>query len=405
MKGAARQQRGTRFRSDSQQPIPRKVDGLAHGWAAARLAHILLVLVAVLPAPASAQPQTGRPLIGAYVWGGLLNGKPTIENFHDSVKFVLDHGFEAVRFAVTPGSLPSYGVPSCAATDQMRCALKSLLDAPVFDDARLKLVVITLHDFSFGQRPMVDAEFLEQHRAALVQEYRAGLAAVSERFANRNTTVVISNWEGDNVVYCGSVYRFATAVRFAAECQGQATGNIERRMQGLVAWLKLRSELVDEVRRDSPPLTLLHAPEVNNVVLFEHRCRHQCDPSATVFGRLGELPGLRLCSYSAYDSVRENLLATALARLSAVCPTVILGEVGIRTPDVSSAEADKRAKAVIDQVRGASVKVPLAIIVWNAFEARASRDAGYGLFEEDGRPRTFRFWREMLPSRSSPPPP
>jgi hypothetical protein len=120
---------------------------------------------------------------------------------------------------------------------------------------------------------------------------------------------------------------------------------------------------------------------------------------------LGELPGLRLCSYSAYDSVRENLLSTALTRLSAVCPTIILGEIGIRTPDVLSAEADKHAKSVIDQVRRASIKVPFAIIVWNAFEARPSRDAGYGLFEEDGRPRTFRFWRQMLPSQSSPPPP
>jgi hypothetical protein len=399
------QQRAARIRSASQQPISRKGDGLVHGWAGARLALLLVALVAALPAPGSAQPQTGRPLVGAYIWGGLLNGKPTIGNFHASLKFVLDHGFEAVRFSVTPGSLTSYGVPSCAATEQMRCALKSLLDAPIFDDARLKLVVITLHDFSFGQRPMVDAEFLEQHRAALIREYRAGLAAISERFANRKTTVIVSNWEGDNVVYCGSVYRFATVVQFAVECQGQAANNVMRRMQGFVAWLKLRSELVDEVRRNSPALTLLHAPEVNNVVLFEHRCRHQCDRSATVFGRLGELPGLRLCSYSAYDSVRENLLSTALTRLSAVCPTIILGEIGIRTPDVLSAEADKHAKSVIDQVRRASIKVPFAIIVWNAFEARPSRDAGYGLFEEDGRPRTFRFWRQMLPSQSSPPPP
>lgn len=400
-----RQQPGARIGSAGQQPISRDGDGLVHGWAGARLALLLLVLIPVLPAPGSAQPQTGRPLVGAYVWGGLLNGRPTIENFHASVKFVLDHGFEAVRFTVTPGSLASYGVPSCAAIDQMRCALKSLLDAPVFDDARLKLVVITLHDFSFGQRPMVDVDFLEQHREALIREYRAGLAVIAERFASRETTVVISNWEGDNIVYCGSVYRFATVVQFAVDCQGQATGNVERRMQGFVAWLKLRFELVDEARRNSPALNLLHAPEVNNVVLFEHRCRHQCDPSATVLGRLGELPGLRLCSYSAYDSMRENLLATALARLSAVCPTIILGEVGVRAPDVSSAEADKRAKVVIDQVRRASVKAPFAIIVWNAFEARASRDAGYGLFEEDGRPRTFRFWREMLSPQSSPPPP
>lgn len=372
---------------------------------AVRLALLLLALVAGLPAPGSAQPRSARPLVGAYVWGGLLNGKPTVENFHDSVKFVLDHGFEAVRFAVTPGSLTSYGVPSCAAADQMRCALKSLLDAPVFDDERLKLVVITLHDFSFGQRPMVDADFLERHRAALVQEYRAGLAVISQRFANRKTTVVISNWEGDNIVYCGSVYRFATIEQFAVDCRGQAASNVEHRMQGFVAWLKLRSELVDEARRNSPAVSLLHAPEVNNVVLFEHRCRHQCDPSATLLGRLGELPGLRLCSYSAYDSVRENLLSAALTRLSTVCPAIMLGEIGIRTPDVSSAQADKRAESVIDQVRHASVPLPSAIIVWNAFEARASRDAGFGLFEEDGRPRTFRFWREMLPSRSSPPPP
>lgn len=370
---------------------------------AVRLTLLLLALVAGLPAPGSAQPQTGRPLVGAYVWGGLLHGTPTIENFHESVKFLLDRGFEAVRFAVTPGSLASYGVPSCAATEQMRCALKPLLDTPVFDDARLKLVVITLHDFSFGQRPMVDTDFLEQHRAALAEEYRAGLAAIAERFANRKTTVVISNWEGDNVVYCGSVYRFATVEQFAADCREQKADNVEHRMQGFIAWLKLRSELVDEVQRNSPAATLLHAPEVNNVVLFEHRCRHQCDPSATVLGRLRELPGLRLCSYSAYDSVRENLLAAALTRLSAVCPAIMLGEVGIRAPAVSSAEADLRAKSVIDQVRRASPQVPFAIIVWNAFEARASRDAGYGLFEEDGRPRTFRFWREMLPARPSPP--
>jgi hypothetical protein len=372
---------------------------------AVRLALLLLAFVAGLPPPGSAQPSAGRPLVGAYVWGGLLNGAPTIANFHDSVKFVLDHGFEAVRFAVTPGSLTSYGVPACAAAVQMRCALKSLLDAPVFDDARLKLVVITLHDFSFGQKPMVDAAFLEKHRAALVQEYRTGLAAISERFANRKTTVVISNWEGDNVVYCGSVYRFATVEQFAADCRGHPAGNVEKRMQGFVAWLKLRSELVDEAHRNNPAVTLLHAPEVNNVVLFEHRCRHQCDPSATVLGRLGELPHLRLCSYSAHDSVRENLLATALTRLSAVCPTIMLGEIGIRAADTSPTAADNRAESVIDQVRRASVPLPSAIIVWNAFEARTSRDAGFGLFEEDGRPRTFRFWRELLPSRSSPLPP
>lgn len=347
------------------------------------------------------------PLIGAYVWGGLIDGGHGVDRFQRSVAFVLDHGFEAVRFTVTPNSIKQYGVDDLCRDDRHdACFLRAMLDGKTFDDPRLKLVMVTLHDFTSQPDHMLDPDFIASHRDAIRAETADALEVLAKRFAGHNVQVIVSNWEGDNLVYCGAVYAFARDSKASAQCLAKVGGEegLVRRLTGFANWIALREEAMNTIQRKYTNLAIEQAPEF---VVFnltgspQWQCSTLCKQQLTVLAKFTQGRKLPMCSYSAYDSLKAGTLDADLDRIDQICSKVVLGEVGFRQRD--NDKSDPADYARLERAIADHANVIPAIIYWNAFESPDSSDKGFGLYRGDGSPRNVRALPNALAPKGSRP--
>jgi hypothetical protein len=301
---------------------------------------------------------------------------------------LLGKGFTALRFTVTPASLTDYGLTpdSCHGENRSPCYLEKLLDSPAFDDARLRLLMITLHDFvSAADEHIVDPAFLASHRGEILRETEEDLDLIGRRFSNRRVAVVISNWEGDNLVYCGHTFQFAIDARFNSTCAARLGGDFAARLRGFQQWVALRDEAIQRIRRDYPGLDVVQAPEFSNLNMFGEDCRTQCNPLWTVFATLASRP---VCSYSAYDSSGRRTLGKDLPRILAKCGRLIIGELGFQRKG-NDLKALSKSYA---QAAGALVPFDdrlTGIFLWHAFENSQSNQ-GFALYDHSGRDANVR---------------
>ena len=348
------------------------------------------------------------PLIGAYVWGGMLDGGHGVDRFQRSVGFLLDHGFEAVRFTVTPPSIKQYGIDDLCSNDRRDgCYLRAMLDGKVFDDARLKLVMVTLHDFASQPDHMLDPDFIAAHRDAIRAETSDALEVLAKRFAGRNVQVIVSNWEGDNMIYCGQVYAFARDRKAADQCLAKIGGEagLVHRLEGFASWIALRESAINDIQRKYTNLAIEQAPEF---VVFnltgspQWQCTTLCKAGLTVLAKFTQGQKLPMCSYSAYDSLKAGTLDADLDRIGQICSKVVLGEVGFRQRDGDNSNPPsdyaKLERAVADHAGTLT-----AMIYWNAFESADSTDKGFGLYRGDGSPRNVRALPSALAPKGSKP--
>lgn len=359
---------------------------------------LLLAMLAAWPAGrASAQPAEApaagtpvAPLVVPYLWGGMLeasggaNAGAGVARFHRSVGFLLDHGFQAVRFTVTTAALPELGLAGglCRAEQGIACPLEAALADPVFDRPELGLLMVTLHEArareALGEGLSAAAE------DDLAAEFSLALDVLWRRFRGRRLRVVVSNWEGDNMVHCGSVARYARQADFAARCETGAGDGVDLRLARFMAWMALRDRAVAAARRRHPAFDLEHAPEFNIARLGPDNCNTRCDVRRTVFEAIAREGGRKLCSYSAYNSTNRGLLAEDLPRLLRGCERLILGELGFDAARQGQEGARRGFALAAEAVARFPGRVP-AVVVWNAFNRAGSeaRDR-HGLFDADG---------------------
>lgn len=362
------------------------------------LAAACLALGLVVPAGAGA-----APLIGAYLWGGLLGGRQAPDAFDASLGFLLDRGFTAVRFAVGPKTLEGYGFDAraCGAQPSLPCMLDPFLRARSLDDPRLRMVMITLHDSFVTRSTSYDPGAVARSADAILADHAAALAALEHRFAGKPVRIIISNWEGDNQLLCGSAYSFSRSPDFVRDCQA-TRGDLAKAVTGFLDWIALRDRAIADYRTKGGALDVTQAPELNNVRIFTDGCVTTCDTALTLATALRGRGGQQTCSYSAYDGINTGRLGEALDRLAETCRRTIIGELGFSLERVkgerltglyaSAAAAIARRQSSID-----------AVFIWNAFENEGTKDTGFGLFRVDGSPFAWNSlpaaWRDGLRSR------
>lgn len=340
------------------------------------------LLLATLMVP-SGFARAEKPIVGAYLWGGMLQGAEGTDRFHKSLKFLLDQGFQAVRFTVSSSTLRELGLDrvSCGQPRRIGCYLEKALADPVFDDQRIKLLMITLHEF--GSQEAL-SRGVDGDRAREVEtEFRQAVDILQRRFAGRPVRIVISNWEGDNMVYCGAVFGYMRNASKARACDSQDGNGIQRRLTNFLDWMKLRDAVVQAARARHPDFNIAHAPEFNVANLRTQQCVTSCDATKTVFETLARAGQRPLCSYSSYNSATRGQLQQDLPRLLRTCQQLILGELGFpeRRGNETVRSGFATAAAAIAQQQD---KIP-AVIIWNAFNVPGvTRDNSYGLFRQDG---------------------
>jgi hypothetical protein len=332
-----------------------------------------------------------------------------VQRFYDTVNAALVAGFDTIRFA--PGTSAVDGVslaPFCSgASDNLACYTKVLLASQAWDNPGLKRVMLTAIDrtcstLAASNNGCLTASTLTANKTAIKAEYAAMLAVLRDRFAGRSIQFILSNWEGDNFVYCGSAYDFGrnTGGTFAATCQaswpsGQTN---QQRVQAHLLWHSYRDEAVAEFIAANPGFSLIHAPEISSYTLLNSGCGGACN-SATddVIDQIAANGGRAYCSYSSYDtqgSAGGTYLATVRALLN-ICQNLIIGEAGYDLLNAGNLQRNVDLFKALDQIR--NVPGVLGVIPWNAANP-SSGSQKYGMFDMTGADQLLRFLGPIRPT-------
>ena len=328
---------------------------------------------------------------GIYLWDGLPPAQtpgPAEDRLHKGVEIVDGQGFHALRLLLSPAAQRAYSLPPlrCAGGRRtLQCLFLSAAYQRALSVKTLDVAMFTTYDFaSFGSQHYLDPEFLQTHRQQVFDEYRDLAETMLRTYSGSGRVFIISHWEGDNQVYCGSSYEFQTIddKRYACLYQDPA-----RRLAGMTAWLKIRQEAIAEGRRralaaGAVNVEVYHAVEFNTI-FASRKVAGASIGSKEYKGMLDTvIPAVHpdLCSYSAWESANRNRITKDLRDIAEACAPapVIVGEIGVKD------NPDKRYARIISALQPLKDSIPL-VFFWQAFEPAVSKDPGFGLFGEDGK--------------------
>jgi hypothetical protein len=325
---------------------------------------------------------------GLYVWDGLSAGSDAGALLATHLATVDAAGFHAVRLLLSPASQRSYSLPP------LRCAggprsLKCLLLTDAYQRAltmkTLQVVMFTTYDFtSYTRQYYLNPDFLKANRQQVFDEYRDLAETIMRTYSGSGRVFIISHWEGDNQVYCGSSYNFQTVEDKRYACLDQ---DPEKRLAGMTEWLRIRQQAIEEGRKRAQAagaagVEVYHAAEFNTI-FTTRRVSGASIRSKDFKGMLDTVvPAVHpdLCSYSAWESVNRNRLTKDLQDIVKACApaSVIVGEIGIKE------NPDKQYSKMITALQPLKEIIPL-VFFWQAFEGRSAKDPGFALFDADGK--------------------
>lgn len=326
--------------------------------------------------------------IGIYHWGGQLT-----TSMSSGVERIASLGGHVARVAYSPTYYTDYGVRTGCYPNY---SLSNLAQEPdvqrALDNPDIHVFILTAYDgLTFGDcrhHKYFNPDFYTaENIAALKAEYSDFVLYLFRRYANTNRRFILSNWEGDNAVYCGAAWGYAVDPATRTDCdqtypdkyEGNATP--AQSFAGMRLWLLTRQAGIDDGLARARVLGLtgfevLHAPELNIVTTLEQYGL----PSLL----RDVLPSLQpsYVSYSSYESLGTNDPASSLAADIATIRAItgvrglIIGEAGYPRSDTQ-------------QVGHISVALQVSLqcavdyfIYWNLNDQ--SSTASFGLFDFTG---------------------
>lgn len=366
----------------------------------------LLVSLALL----FAIPAHAAGWVGAYVWGGVVTQSAGVQRFYDTVGLALASGFDTIRIAPGPTAIDATPLnSSCTGSDNLACYAQILFASPVWNHPGLKRVMLTAIDRKCqsigGNNGCLTASTLTANQAAIKAEYADLFAYLATRFAGRNVQFILSNWEGDNFVFCGDAFGIGTSGTKAQACQatfpaGQT--NVQR-LQAHLQWHAIRDSAVSDFVAANPTFNLIHAPEFNSYNLFNSGCGGFCDPNTdTVLKQIALAGGRQYCSYSSYDSqgpANGTYLANVQAILATACTNLIIGEAGYDLLNAGGLRNNVELFKALDQLR--TQPGVLGVIPWNAVNP-GNGSQKFGIFDTTGASQLLQFLGPLRPVQAAP---
>ncbi len=216
-----------------------------------------------------AQGQAAHPAlpgyVGTYYWGGRLS-TPGESQLGKATANLRTSGFRSARFVITPrvrgeliqgngASLPyqidtgSFDVACPRERPFLPCAIRQPDYQAAISEPSLRNVVLTAYDSASNGATgwasnFLDEAYLTQHADEVMGEYRDLTYALYETQRGSGKTIIVSNWEADNMLYCGSAYTYSYDASFRAHCTG-----VDAHLRGLKKWFRLRQQGIREGRR------------------------------------------------------------------------------------------------------------------------------------------------------------
>jgi len=350
--------------------------------------------------PATAQNNVG---LGLYIWSGTLD-RP--QRLAESAFHLLQMGQTSLRFLFSPRSAETYrwSTDPCPRlrADYLACLARSSEFSRVLADPRWTSLGLTTYDTtSTGQGyevKFLDVNFQRQQGVQVQDEYAQLTVQLLRNYGNRPGLIWISSWEGDNQIYCGEAYAFATNPASRASClQRYARGEFgaprspAEAIQGLALWHKNRYLGINEglrryraLGRTAPRLQIWSAPEISST-RFLRSAGH-----ADLLQGLSSTP-FHALSYSAYEATNLELQTPGSIRshLSEILQRInnrplIIGEFGFSHRDLPQATNHLRTSATILKglVRSGMLN---GAVVWQAYEDQPNTTT-FGMIDPRGRP-------------------
>ncbi|HEX4963391.1 MAG TPA: hypothetical protein VF173_21355 [Thermoanaerobaculia bacterium] len=287
-----------------------------------------------------------------------------------------------------------------------------LYSAPIqeaINNANLKSFVLTTFDRTAcgnNAKTYVDPTLYDDVNAynAVVADYRDLTENLYQLYHGTGKTFIVSNWEGDNAVYCSGAYAYATDATFRAACDAnypvfyRGVPNPATGLNGFKRWLQARRQGITDGRSWAAANGLTSGVDVSFAIEFNivnslkqpacsvtfnpGTCLSQlnCTPAASacpagtypsVLCDVIPLVGYDYVSYSAYEStnVSPAQLTSDLNRVRTFLGTsnVIIGEFGFNQADSCATAQNVRQRTHNTLQAALSWGVPF-IFQWVLFD-------------------------------------
>ena len=203
-----------------------------------------------------------------------------------------------------------------------------------------------------------------------MKEYSQFAYKLIRSHAGSGKTFIVSNWESDNLTYCGSAYLYVSSPQFRQRCDadyeviyGGNRGPAES-LLGLRKWFGARSEGIAQGRLQAAEenyagVTVYLAPEINSVRDLREL------GLASVLTDVLPFVQFDYVSYSCWESLnragsREELGADLdTIRTVAGTDAVILGEIGYAKAHFGDSAVDESAAPSLRSQVGRPLCLPL----------------------------------------------
>lgn len=344
---------------------------------------VLTLFAAALNARATEPSLTH--ILGFYHWGGQRTASVS-----QGVEQIANLGGKLARVVLSPRYYFDYNLGSNC---YEKFSLSALIREPdverALDNEQIEVFMLTAYDGqTFGDcvhhRQLDPTFYTPSHTAAIVKEYSDLTFNLYKRYHNTRKRFIISNWEGDNEVYCGAAYAYAVDPITRAACIAnyqsvyQGIPSPDDSITGLRLWFQARQQGIEDGRTRA----LSHGIGGKQVYFAPEFCivraLHDAGFKSVLYDVL-PFVSFDYVSYSSYESINEAEPGTTLlADLNTIqgvvgSNAIILGELGFARSVWGSEGTIVRTDEVISIAQSWGISY---LFQWNMYDQSTIEDFG-----------------------------
>lgn len=347
----------------------------------------------VLPGIAAAEParDAAADRVGVYHWAG-----ERADGVNSGVRELIALNARIVRIVLSARMDIDYNrSKNCIADFRLASALDDTDVRTALLHPELKVIMLTALDGTgFGDcttHNYLSRDFYSHPvTSRMVDEYSEFVYRLHVLLQGSGKRIVLSNWEGDNDLYCGRADAYASSAEFRTWCNavypavyGGNRGPHDS-VEGMVLWMKARylGVTLGNQRAEREGLNGLDvevAPEISAVHML-----HDRNLESVLYDVIPRVP-FDAVSYSSYESIYRDDPAAELAaaldiiRLVSHANAVIIGELGYARSTFGTRLVTLTERAV----HGAMAAGAAFVILWNLYDQGPCDD--FGLIDGDGK--------------------
>jgi hypothetical protein len=341
----------------------------------ARVTWRAVLALAALGSPALCAAPAFRN-VGFYHWGGRRTA-----SMSEGVERIARLGGRVARVVLSPRYYRDYHISQSCYAGYSLTAIANEPDVKrALDNESIDVFILTAYDgATLGDcehtRFLNPPFYTPENTRALMQEYSDFTLYLYRTYRHTHKRFIVSDWEGDNNIYCQAAYAYAVSPQFRAYCDTNYAAFYGNRspaesLKGLKLWHQARQRGIADGRNRAAAegiggMRVCFAPEFSIT-----RALHDAGLPSVLYDIL---PGVMFdyVSYSAYESINQPdpgaRLAADLETIQSVTGSsaIIIGEAGFAR-SVWGAETITRTDQVI-----------AAALAWGDLDGNATPLAEY----------------------------